>query len=172
MARCAPFVLFFSVISFIVATNGQEFEISPEILLAGSPAAMLFAFLETQEDFSGASQALTTLPSLCKTEGIGKAFQTTDAETKVDCNLTGVDPECFLVNLAGQVGKSWGTQLADEEKAAEMIDKLLKGRGLTLQAAAAACAAAPLVVPLLSQFGTEMNSAAEVINDAAISCRI
>lgn len=172
MARFALFPLFFCIISFIVVANGQDFEISPEILLAGSPAAMLFAFLETQEDFSGASQALTSLPSLCKTEGIEEAFQNTDATTKVNCNLTGVDPECFLINIAGQVGKSWGTQLADEEKAAEMIEKLLKGRGLTLQAATAACVAAPLVVPLLSQFGTEMNSAAEVISDAAISCRI
>ena len=70
------------------------------------------------------------------------------------------------------MGKSWNTQEADEQKAAEMIEKLLKRRGLTLQAAAAACVAAPLVVPLLSHFGTELTSAEDVINEAAMSCRI
>lgn len=101
MARFAPFLLFFSGFVFLAAVIGQELEIGPEILLAGSPAAMLFAFLESQEDLSGVSQALNYLPSACKTEGLEKDIQTTDVETKVDCNLTGIDPECFLINIAG-----------------------------------------------------------------------
>ncbi|KAL8429699.1 hypothetical protein ACSSS7_006417 [Eimeria intestinalis] len=173
MARVASLLVsVVSLFSSLSSITAQEFEISPEILLAGSPAAMLFAFLDTQEDFTGASQTLTVLPSVCKTEGIQKAVEVAQADQVLDCNLTGVDPECFLINIAGQVGKSWGSQLADEEKAAEMIEKLLKGRGLTLQAAAVACAAAPLVVPLLSQFGTEMASPAEVINEASLACRV
>lgn len=95
-----PFLLL-SSLSLLFSANGQDFEISPEILLAGSPAAMLFAFLDTQEDFSGAFQALTVLPSVCKTQGIEKVFETTSTANAVDCNLTGVDPECFLINIAG-----------------------------------------------------------------------
>lgn len=167
---CLSFPLLF--ILFLFAANGQDFEISSDILLAGSPAAMLFAFLDTQEDFSGASQALSVLPSACQTDGLANVPETISAEAAIDCNLTGVDPECFLINIAGQVGKSWGSQLSDEERAAEMIEKLLKSRGLTMQAAAVACVAAPLIVPLLSQFGTEINSPAEVINEASMACRI
>ena len=70
------------------------------------------------------------------------------------------------------MGKTWDTQLADESRAAEMIEKLLKSQGLTLQAAAAACAAAPLAVPLLTQFGSALPSAAEVIAEASAACRI
>ncbi|XP_022592847.2 uncharacterized protein LOC34618314 [Cyclospora cayetanensis] len=132
---------------------------------------MLFAFLETQEDFSGAAQALSTFPSICKTQGLDQPKQAMSTSPEINCNLTGVDPECFLINISGQVGKSWGTQEADEQKAAQMIQKLLKGQELVLHAAITACAAAPLAVPLLSQFGTELPSAAEVINEAAAACR-
>ncbi|CDJ40843.1 hypothetical protein, conserved [Eimeria tenella] len=140
---------------------------------------MLFAFLDTQEDFSGAAAALSAIPSLCKTEGIqnfnkrsSSSSNAAAANDHVDCNLTGVDPECFLVNLAGQVGKTWGTQLADEQRAAEMVQKLLQGEDATLQAAVAACAATPLAVPLLVQFGSALPSPAAVVAEASAACRV
>ncbi|CDJ66483.1 hypothetical protein, conserved [Eimeria necatrix] len=144
---------------------------------------MLFAFLDTQEDFSGAAAALSAIPSLCKTEGIqnfnkrsssssSSSSSTAADNDRVDCNLTGVDPECFLVNLAGQVGKTWGTQLADEQRAAEMVQKLLQGEDATLQAAVAACAATPLAVPLLVQFGSALPSPAAVVAEASAACRV
>lgn len=170
MVLVASIFAFAASLGAAYAVSIPEFEISPEVLLAGSPAAMLFAFLETHEDFSGAEQALTVLPSVCKTEGLDKV-SASFTETRVDCNLTDVDPECFLKNLAGQVGKSWGTKEVDEAKAAEVIDRLLKQRNLTLQAAAVACAASPLIIPLLAQFGTEMNPVPQVIAEATQACR-
>ena len=109
MSPLYSFFLLFSTY-FISLCSAQDFEISPDILLAGSPAAMLFAFLDTQEDFSGASQALAALPTVCKTQGLTESSSSSSSSTSaagkaaaadVDCNLTGVDPECFLINLAG-----------------------------------------------------------------------
>lgn len=150
--------------------NGQDFEIGPDILLAGSPAAMLFALLESQQDLSGTLKTLTALPSVCKTKGLEGVPQVLAGEAPVDCNLSKVKPDCFLVHLAGQVGRSWGTQEIDEEKAANLIEKLLKPQGLTLHAAAVACAAAPLVVPLLQQFGLDINPPSEVVSAATLAC--
>jgi len=158
-----------AAVGAVSASVVPDFEISSEVLLAGSPAAMLFAFIDTQDDFSGAEQALTVLPSVCKTAGLEHSLSKT-MENRVDCDLTGVDAECFLTNLAGQVGKSWGTQELDQLKAQEVIEKRLKKEKLTLQAAAVACSAAPLVIPLLRQFGTEMDPVSDVISQAKSAC--
>ncbi|CDJ57156.1 hypothetical protein, conserved [Eimeria maxima] len=108
MCLSLSFLFLFSLASpYFLSASAQDFEISPDILLAGSPAAMLFAFLDTQEDFSGASQALAALPSVCKTQGLAETLTSSRSSSSeavaanVDCNLTGVDPECFLINLAG-----------------------------------------------------------------------
>lgn len=85
-----------------LATSAHEFEISPEIFLAGSPAAMLVAFLETHGDMSTIREALNRVPSACKSEGLVEIDPQGKAEESGDCNLTGVDPECFLVNISGR----------------------------------------------------------------------
>lgn len=97
-----PYFFVAAVVLTSLATDAHEFEISPEIFLAGSPSAMLVAFLETQGDMKATREALNRIPSACKSEGLVEFDPQRSGVERGDCNLTNVDPECFLVNLSGR----------------------------------------------------------------------
>lgn len=70
------------------------------------------------------------------------------------------------------MAKAWGTERQDEERTRTFIKENLTKGAEILQAAAVVCTVAPVVVPLLHQFGGEVGPANLLIEAAKEACQI
>lgn len=75
-------------------------------------------------------------------------------------------------SATGQVAKTWGTEKQDEERTRIFIKSFLTKGTEVLKAAAVVCTVAPVFVPLLHQFGGEVEPASSLIKAAKEACRV
>lgn len=155
--------------ALVPAALCEDFEISPDIFASRSPSGLLLDFIGIQGEDSIFQKVVELLPSAAKTE-----YPTLTADgpdpNDFDCNLTGVDAECFLIQLAGQLGKPWGQEEADVTRVQAVIEKMLAPRNLVKQAAVLACIASPVYMRLFSVIGYDAGTATAAIGAAKDTC--
>ncbi|EPT28772.1 hypothetical protein TGME49_233360 [Toxoplasma gondii ME49] len=154
------------------ASSAQDIDLVDLFASGGSPTGMLFELLGDTDNYR-VRDVLQQIPLAMLTQSDEfKQTSATVAETAgFDCNLTGVDPACFLEEFAGHVGAPWKTREIDTQKAADLVTRFLQPHGLTMSGAIALCIISPAAMPFLTDTETSGISAASVINEAKTACR-
>ncbi|CBZ53527.1 conserved hypothetical protein [Neospora caninum Liverpool] len=153
-------------------SSAQDIDLADLFASGGSPTGMLFELLGDGDNYR-LRDVLQQIPGAMLTQSDElKQSSASVAETAgFDCNLTGVDPACFLEEFAGRLGAPWKTSEIDAQKAADLVSRFLQPHGLTMSGAVAVCIIAPAAMPFLVDTETSELSTASVINETKAACR-
>ncbi|PHJ19554.1 hypothetical protein CSUI_006615 [Cystoisospora suis] len=163
------FVMFFALAS--KTSSAQDIDLAELFGSGASPTGMLFDLLGEGDNFR-MRDVLKLIPGGMQTqsEELKGSSGSVDEIPSFDCNLTGIDPACFLIEFASRVGASWKTQEVDAEKAADLVARFLQPHGLTTSAAVAICVVSPAAIPFLVDNENGPASTGDVINGAKTAC--
>ncbi|PFH38495.1 hypothetical protein BESB_008370 [Besnoitia besnoiti] len=169
----ALFSIFVTVVLGLTSvSSAQDIDLADLFASGGSPTGMLFELLGDEDNYR-VRDVLQQIPGgmLTQSDEFKQSSATIADTAGFDCNLTDIDPACFLEEFAGRVGASWKTQDIDTQKASDLVARFLQPHGLTMSGAVAICVISPAAMPFLVDSEASELSTADVINGAKAACR-